>query len=70
MTNLYDSNFKKIKEIFRRENGIQPGKRKINPLTWFVNNFQVYKDKIFIDGKESDEFEFVKDENGWGIRKK
>ena len=58
MTNLYDSNFKKIKEIFRRESGIQPRKRKINPLTWFVNIFQVYKDKIFIDGKEFTIFVF------------
>ena len=58
MTNLYDSNFKKIKEIFRRESGIQPRKRKINPLTWFVNSFQVYKDKIFIDGKEFTIFVF------------
>lgn len=58
MTNLYDSNFKKIKEIFRRENGIQPRKRKFNPLTWFVNTSQVYKDKIFIDGKEFTIFVF------------
>jgi hypothetical protein len=58
LTNLYDSSFKKIKEIFKRESGIQPGKRKINPLTWFVNNFQVYKDKIFVDGKEFTIFVF------------
>jgi hypothetical protein len=58
LINLYDSSFKKIKEISRRESGIQPGKRKINPLTWFVNNFQVYKDKIFIDKKEFTIFVF------------
>jgi len=62
LINLYDSNFKKIKEISRRESGIQPHKRKINPLTWFVNTFQAYKDKIFIDGREFTIFVF--NENG------
>jgi hypothetical protein len=44
--NLYDSNFKKVKEIFRLPDIVQPGKKILLGATQL--NFKVSKDYIFV----------------------
>jgi hypothetical protein len=48
---IYDSNLKKIKEIYRHIHGFQGARKKFNPLTVEQADFNISDDKIFvIDG--------------------
>jgi hypothetical protein len=51
--NIYDSNFKKLNELFSYPVPFQDG-RKVNPIDFKVAEFCIYKDKIFVpDARES-----------------
>jgi hypothetical protein len=53
LVNLYDANLKKIKELYKRRNGMQPRIGKFNPLTWFIDVlFRSCKNNIFVNGGE------------------
>ncbi len=58
LVNLYDAKLKKVKEMFRRANGIQPQAKKINPLTWFIDIYQCYKGRIYINGVDGNIYVF------------
>jgi hypothetical protein len=48
---LYDSNFQKIKEIYRCVHGFQRGKS-FNPFTYYPIVYKTYKNKIFLDDRD------------------
>lgn len=48
---LYDSNLKKIREIYREPQFFQPGK-KLNPLRTWGAWFRLFEDKIFVTGEK------------------
>lgn len=65
--NLYDSAFKKIKQIFRKEYYVQPNK-KFNLIKLGCGNaaravYSVYNEKIFAEGDENSIHVFNKDGN-------
>ncbi|MCK5057652.1 MAG: hypothetical protein KAT34_13405 [Candidatus Aminicenantes bacterium] len=60
--NLYDSNLKKIKEVYKQKGFFQQG-RKINALGAWGAWFRLFDNKIFITGGK-DGYIFVYDDNG------
>jgi hypothetical protein len=65
--NLYDSGFKKLKEIYRKEYYVQPSK-KFNLVKLGCGNarravYRVYNEKIFVEGEEDTIHVFNKEGN-------
>lgn len=59
---LYDSNMKKIKQVYKEPQFFQQG-RKLNPLRTWGAWFRLYKDQIFITG-EREGYVLIFDYNG------
>lgn len=59
---LYDSNMKKIKQVYKEPQFFQQG-RKLNPLRTWGAWFRLYKDQIFITG-EKEGYVMIYDYNG------
>ncbi len=62
-TNIYDSNLKKVKEIYRYERGFYPGKP-IDPYNIKTPDFYVYDNKIFVADTVKTGAIYVFDKNG------
>jgi hypothetical protein len=58
---LYDSNFQKIKEIYRCFHGFQ-ARKSFNPFTYYAIVYKTYKNKAFLDGRDGNLYIF--DQNG------
>jgi hypothetical protein len=54
---LYDSNFQKIKEIYRCVHGFQRGKS-FNAFTYYPIVYKTYKNKVFLDGRDGNLYIF------------
>jgi hypothetical protein len=49
---IFDSDLKKIKEIYREEDSIQTRRNKFNPVSWSPISYRTSHDKIFIDDRQ------------------
>jgi hypothetical protein len=67
ITNLYDSDFNTLKELFRSELANQPN-RNINPLGFKTSEFCVFNRKIFIADTDKTGEIYIFDEQGNKIR--
>ena len=54
---LYDSNFQKIKEIYRCLHGVQ-ARKSFNPFTYYPIVYKTYKNKVFLDGRDGNLYIF------------